>query len=198
MAHFFATAFSFPVALLSVLLVVVLCYWVLIVLGVADVDSLHFDLGFGLGGTKAVISASILIAISWFTCLGGAVLLEGWELSTALYILIGFLLLVVALLVGLIVTRILITPIRKLLPEDGGDSRLDFVGRTCVVRTTRVTQTFGQAEVAADDGSTAVVQVRQPGQDPLTAGDTAVIFDYDAVGEFFWVAPLTTHSLGDH
>jgi hypothetical protein len=47
------------------------------------------------------------------------------------------------------------------------------------------------------------VQVRQPGHDPLTSGTTALIFDYDVVGEFFWVASLElghgpTLTLGDH
>ncbi|HWO65844.1 MAG TPA: hypothetical protein VNO31_38015, partial [Umezawaea sp.] len=53
-----------------------------------------------------------------------------------------------------------------------------------------VTHDFGQAEVTATDGSSAVVQVRQAGQDVLVAGSTALIFDYDVDGEFFWVAPV--------
>jgi hypothetical protein len=31
--------------------------------------------------------------------------------------------------------------------------------------------------------------VRQAGQDVLAAGTTALIFDYDVDGEFFWVVP---------
>ncbi|MCY0955349.1 hypothetical protein OTB16_39185, partial [Streptomyces sp. H27-S2] len=49
---------------------------------------------------------------------------------------------------------------------------------------------FGQAEVAAGDGSTAVVQVRQLGSDPLMLGSTALLYAYDEAGEFFWVAPF--------
>ncbi len=65
-----------------------------------------------------------------------------------------------------------------------------------MIRTGRVTADFGQAEVAAEDGSTATVQVRTPTPDPgLTAGRTALIFDYDAEGEHFLVAPFDPSSL---
>lgn len=53
-----------------------------------------------------------------------------------------------------------------------------------------VSTTFGQAEVAAADGSTAVVQVRQHGHDDLRSGSTALLYAFDEDGEFFWVAPF--------
>jgi hypothetical protein len=53
-----------------------------------------------------------------------------------------------------------------------------------------VTHDFGQAEVHAPDGSSAIVQVRQAGDDDLTAGTVALLFAHDADGEFFWVVPL--------
>jgi hypothetical protein len=73
-------------------------------------------------------------------------------------------------------------------------SRRDFVGRMCVIRTSWVDEQFGQAEVRADDGSAANIQVRQmdrnrEAEKPLRVGSTALIFEYDADGEFFWVTP---------
>ncbi|HEX4818129.1 MAG TPA: hypothetical protein VFV66_35765 [Nonomuraea sp.] len=59
----------------------------------------------------------------------------------------------------------------------------------CVIRTGTATRDFGQAEVTAADGSSAVVHVRTTGQDRLARGDKALIFEYDADGEFFWVMP---------
>ncbi len=67
-------------------------------------------------------------------------------------------------------------------------SRRDFVGRMCVIRTTWVDRAFGQAEVRAADGSAANIQVRAD-ESGLRLGSTALIFDYDADGEFFWVMP---------
>ena len=48
---------------------------------------------------------------------------------------------------------------------------------------------FGQAEVRPADGSSALVQVRQSGDDTLGSGSTGLLYAYDEPGEFFWVAP---------
>lgn len=191
MREFFAVALAFPAALPGVLLVVVVGYWLLVALGAADADWVELD----VGGVPATIGLSLLVAFTWFACLTGAALVEP---STP----VGFAVLGGSLVVGLVLTRLVMTPLKRLFPADPPASRLDFVGRPCVIRTGRVTQTFGQAEVTAADGSSAVVQVRQPGQDPLVAGTTALIFDYDPDGEFFWVTPIwsgqsPTHTLGD-
>ena len=89
-------------------------------------------------------------------------------------------------------TKLLLIPVRNWTRPEKPASRNDFVGRTAIVKTTRVTENYGQAEVTADDGGTAVVQVRAAKSTELTAGQTALIFDYDAEGEFFWVVDITT------
>jgi hypothetical protein len=193
MGEFFAAALGFPVAVLSVLLAVVVVYWLLVAFGAADADWVELD----IGGVPATIGISLLVAFSWFACLSGVVLVEPASAPAGLAVLGG------SLAAGSVLARLAMAPLKRLFPADPPASRLDFVGRTCVIRTGRVTQAFGQAEVTAADGSSAVVQVRQPGQDPLTAGTTALIFDYDVDGEFFWVASLEldhgpTLTLGDH
>jgi hypothetical protein len=193
MGQFFAAALGFPVVVLSVLLVIVVAYWLLVALGVADADWVELD----IGGAPVTVGISLLIAFSWFASLAGTVLLTPSSTVASAGVLAG------ALAAGLVLTRLVMTPLKRLFPADPPASRLDFVGRPCVIRTGRVTQTFGQAEVTAADGSSALVQVRQAGQDALTAGSAALIFDYDEAGEFFWVASLDighspTLSQGDH
>ena len=53
-----------------------------------------------------------------------------------------------------------------------------------------MTEDFGQAEVTAADGSSAIVQIRLAGEGNLGLGSRVVIYDYDSAGEFFWVSPL--------
>jgi hypothetical protein len=92
------------------------------------------------------------------------------------------------------VTRLLVRAIIKLFPDERVPSRQDFIGLICVIRSGWVDDGFGQAEVAARDGSTALVPVRQArrtGEEPLTAGSTALLYTYDDTGEFFWVAPYS-------
>ncbi|MFF2079860.1 hypothetical protein ACFVXG_34510 [Kitasatospora sp. NPDC058162] len=137
----------------------------------------------GLGGVPATVAVSLLVALAWFVSLAGTVLTTGAPARGGVF--------AVALVASWAGTRVLVRPLRRLFPEDRPVTRGDFVGRVCVIRTGRVTADFGQAEVTAGDGSTATVQVRATEADPdLTAGRTALIYDYAADGEHFLVAPF--------
>jgi hypothetical protein len=122
---------------------------------------------------------SLLVAFAWFASLAGAELLP----VPLVAVLAG------ALVVAWLLARVAVVVLRRMLPQGNEPSRADFVGLTCVVRTRRVTRDFGQAEVHAPDGSSAVVQVRQAGDDNLTSGSVALLYDFDAAGEHFWVIP---------
>ncbi|MEV7602381.1 hypothetical protein AB0O91_33920 [Kitasatospora sp. NPDC089797] len=137
----------------------------------------------GLGGVPATVAVSLLVALAWFVSLAGTVLTSGAPARGGVF--------AVALVASWAGTGLLVRPLRRLFPEDRPVTRGDFVGRVCVVRTGRVTADFGQAEVTAGDGSTATVQVRTAAPEPdLTAGRTALIYDYDADREHFLVAPF--------
>ncbi|WP_316527179.1 OB-fold-containig protein [Kitasatospora brasiliensis] len=137
----------------------------------------------GLGGVPVTVAVSLLVALAWFVSLSGTVLTSGAPARGGVF--------VVALVASWAGTRVLVRPLSRLFPQDRPVTRGDFVGRVCVIRTGRVTAGFGQAEVTAEDGSTAIVQVRTAEPEPgLTAGRTALIFDYDAEGEHFLVAPF--------
>ena len=188
MTDFFHVVLGFPTALFTFLLVVVVGYWIVVLVGLLDNDALESDgfdgflAGLGLGGVPVTVAVSLLVAFAWFVSLAGAALVSGW--------LLLLLVLVVAVGAGWLLTRLALVPLRRLFPETGsGPSRNGFVGRPCVIRTGSVSATFGQAEVTAEDGSSAIVQVRQTGTDTFTAGSVAVIYEYDPDGEFFWVVP---------
>jgi hypothetical protein len=118
--------------------------------------------------------------LAWFGSLAGAELLTSLP---AWVVLIG------ALVVAWVIARVAAFGLARLFPAGERHSRSDFVGLTGVIRTGRVTRTFGQAEVHAPDGSSAIVQVRTPGDDELPAGTVALLFDVDPDGDFFWVVP---------
>jgi hypothetical protein len=173
MTEFVAAALAFPTVLFSLLVLVVLAYWL-----TAALIGMDFD------APVLPISISMFLVITWFAALVGTVLTPEGKLRYV--VLIG------ALLVGAFLTKIFLIPVRNWTKPEKPASRNDFVGRTAIVRTARVTGNYGQAEVTADDGGTAVVQVRAAESTELTAGQTALIFDYDAEGEFFWVVDITT------
>jgi hypothetical protein len=178
--EFIHAALTFPAVVLGALLVIVLAYWLLVVVGLLDAAATMVT----------AVALSLFAALAWFAGVAGAVLLHREDL-TGRGPAIGVL--AAAILVSVLVTRLLMRPLRYMIPEEKLPSRRDFVGRICVIRTSRVDLSYGQAEVRAEDGSAAVIQVRQQrnqsGEEILKAGDTALIFDYDADGQFFWVMP---------
>ncbi|MBB2909881.1 hypothetical protein FHS43_001127 [Streptosporangium becharense] len=208
MGRFVDAALAFPTVLFTFPLLVVIAYWLLVAVGAVGFDG---DLGgipdtgvpdtglggtadasgtagtggflggLGLGGVPVAVVVSSLTVVAWFAGLVGGVLFTGTPA------LVGVLL--VALLCAWACTRVIVALLRRTAPKERVPSRADFVGRMCVVRTTRVGKDFGQAEVTSPDGSSALVQVRQTGDDVFAAGSTALIFAYDAPGEFFWVMP---------
>jgi hypothetical protein len=190
MSDFVHAALSFPAVIFSFLLAVVVIYWLLVLIGTLDVEIGDLDLadGIGLGGVPATISVSVLTVVGWFVSLVGTVLLES---AGVLRVVLGIGVVVVALVAGLFAAGFVAKPLRRLYLTGGEASRGDFVGRECVIRTGSVTGDFGQAEVTATDGSSAIIQVRQTGEHALTHGNRALIFDYDTDGEFFWVAPAS-------
>ena len=196
MGDLVGAAFGFPAVLFTFALVVVVGYWALVIAGGLGVDALDSEGGtdaggalsaIGLGGVPASVTLSVLIAVAWFGSFVGSALLSENGLD-------GFLpdvgVFAAAIVVAWLATRLLTLPLRRLFPDEKLPSRSDFLGQVCVIRTGRVDRKFGQAEVTADDGSSALVQVRQTGEYDLGAGETALIYDYDADGEFFFVMPF--------
>lgn len=192
MSRFVDAALAFPAVLFTFALAVVAGYWLFVLLsgfgfdgeadGGADAVGLSGALGrIGLGGAPVAVVVSLLVAIAWFACLAGGVLFADVLGPPGV--------LAAALVCAWAGTRLVVVPLRRATRLRPAPSRADFVGRTCVIRTGRVSGSFGQAEVTAADGSSALVQVRQTGDDVFGAGSIALIFAYDAVGEFFWVMP---------
>ncbi|MFI6814130.1 hypothetical protein ACIBG7_17065 [Nonomuraea sp. NPDC050328] len=180
MSDFIDAALDFPAVVFTFLLLVVVAYWLIVLTGLAELDD---ELPWlGLGGVPAGVTLSLLIPIAWFLSLAGGLLVSHTLLRVAV--------LAVALTGAWYITRLLVIPLRKLFPDGKQPSRVDFVGQSCVIRTGEVTGAFGQAEVTATDGSTAIIQVRTTGSDVLGRGETALIFEYDANGEFFYVMPF--------
>ncbi|MFC4052433.1 hypothetical protein ACFOY4_22335 [Actinomadura syzygii] len=213
MVEFFDAALGFPTALFSFALLVVAGYWIVVLLGGLGIDALDTDAdtgagveveggGFlgaaGLGGVPATVTLSLVISLAWFVSLAGSVLM-GDTGGVAVHALLSVGVLLVALTGAWLCTRGLVRPLRRVFQGAAEPSRRDFVGEMCVIRTGRVGPDFGQAEVTSADGSSAIVQVRQPSADVpvagraggtgLTAGSTALIFDYDPVAECFLVMP---------
>ncbi|MFF3954100.1 hypothetical protein ACFYY1_12905 [Streptomyces sp. NPDC001890] len=195
MQEFLSAATAFPAVLFGAALAVVVLFWLLVLVGAADHHSFDGDLDTdlaGIGGVPVTVSVSVMVVVGWFTSLTGTVLVHRSGTTGLTRAALACAVFAGALLLGRFVLRVLVRCFRHRFPDEPPPSRQDFLGRVCTVRTGSVSSDFGQAEVTADDGSTAIVQVRllAPADGPvLTAGSAGLLYAYDDEGEFFWVSP---------
>ncbi|MGW1185721.1 hypothetical protein ACWD7Y_32910 [Streptomyces drozdowiczii] len=193
MREFLDAALSFPAVLFAAALVVVIAFWLLVLVGAADHHSFDTDLDTdfaGVGGVPVTVSVSLMVAVGWFTALTGSVLVHRSGATGAVRATLACAVLAGALLLAWGAVRLLVHHFRRYFPDQPPPSRQDFLGRVCTIRTGSVSTDFGQAEVTAADGSTAIVQVRQlePADAELTSGSSGLLYAYDEAGEFFWVS----------
>ncbi|MER5356803.1 hypothetical protein [Streptomyces sp. NPDC002785] len=195
MQEFLSAATAFPAVLFGAALVVVVFFWLLVLAGAADHHSFDGDLDTGMagiGGVPVTVSVSVMVAVGWFTSLTGTVLLHRSHVTGITRAGLACAVFAGALLIAWAVMRVLARLVRRRFPDEPPPSRQDFLGRVCTIRTGSVSSDFGQAEVAAADGSTAIVQVRLLGPTDdavLTSGRAGLLYAYDDEGEFFWVSP---------
>lgn len=211
MSNFYLAASSFPTAIYSTLLGVVLVYWLLALVGIVDFDTVHLELdvevegdlhadaeaddigdlagylvALGLNGVPFSVVVTLLVLFSWtFSCLAGM-----WALplvpTSLLRLLTGLGTLVVAFALALPLTAWLIRPLRGLFVTHTAISNAALVGQLCRVLTSSVDEKFGRAEVAMR-GSGVNIRVWAETPNRLSKGALARILEYDEAGERYLV-----------
>lgn len=199
MGNFMEAVTAYPTAVFTVLLLVVLGYWLLALLGLVDFDALGGDLeaevrgdfdgaelssiagyvvAMGLNGVPFSIVISLLVLVGWVLCsLAGQWLLPlvpTWPLQW----LVGTGVLLVSAAVSVLVTARLIRPLRGLFVTHNAQVNQSLVGRTCQVMSLKVTERQGHAQVA-QRGANLNIRVRADEPNSLTKGSTAHILEYD-------------------
>ncbi|MGH9209360.1 MAG: hypothetical protein ACRD2C_01615 [Acidimicrobiales bacterium] len=216
MDAFLDAALGFPAVLFTVLLGLVVLYWVTVLVGVVDVDldgadgvdlEVAADGGaggdgvggdgvlhsLGLAGVPLTVSLSVVVLGGWFVALLGTGLANAADVPVVAAILLGLVVLALALAAGVLVASVVTRPLARLFASTEAEGRQAFVGRTCIVRTTTVTDSFGQAEASDGSGATVLLQVRMSPTDQeadLRRGSSALIVDYDPAAEVFVVCPV--------
>jgi len=211
MTSFVDAASSYPTLIYTVLLGVVLFYWLLALVGVVDIDSsglgihtdLHTDLhtdasaddvgdlatylvALGLNGVPFSVVVTLMVVFAWtISCLAGMWLLPLVP-TTLLRVLAGSVVLVASFATALPTTARAIRPMRGLFVTHRALSKAALVGRQCVVLTNSVTGDFGRAEVNTR-GAGLNIRVWADTPNELTKGSRATIVEYDANGERYLI-----------
>ncbi len=139
-----------------------------------------------IGDIPVSITGTLLLIFAWLFSYGGMALLAGVVAGGAI-LTVGVGVAAFALALG--ATTLAVKPLKKVFQLAPVTLRRNLVKRICKLTTLRVDERFGQAEVD-DDGASLLIQVRCRRENDMTRGDRAIIYEYDATNEVFWIAPL--------
>lgn len=147
----------------------------------------------GLAQVPLTMSLSILVLFCWVLSFLGMRLLRGVAPATWLQarfgeVALGIAIGGVAALAAFYLTLLALRPLRPVFALHNAPLRRSFVGKVCVVTSSRVDAEFGQAEI--DDGGAGLrVDVRCPEANELTRGSKALVYEYDAKREVYNISP---------
>lgn len=191
----------------SVLLGAVLVYWLIVIVGLLDVDALNLDLETGTGD----VETNGLEAIAWlnsvlvffnldripFMLWLSFVALPFWAIALlANYYLHtgnsyqGFLLLIPIFISSLFISKILTGPFVKIYAafEKEHDSTATIIGKVCTIILPVTGTEMGQATVRTE-GSPLLLNVKTTTGSRLQKGQTALVIDYNTQNKFYLIEP---------
>ncbi len=197
MTDFLNNIFSFPTLFYTGLLILTILYWLSSSLGLAD-----FDLGdgiefespdvsdtsgwlnkFKLDDIPLTISISFVILLSWMICFIAVHYYQGQLSSDVIEVFVGIWIIILAPFISAPIVGTLLTPLkplfRKLRENAEGRMANSLIGHVAVIRTNKVTMTFGDAEID-DEGANLILKVRAAEPNNFKRGDSVVITEYMA------------------
>lgn len=142
----------------------------------------------GLGDVPRTFSWSLMVIFSWIFSLSGTLFIPGFQELATKGLWVALILAAASFGLAMMATAAAMKPIQRAMSAGAGTRSNELVGQTCTIRTQRVDQQFGQAEV--DDGA-MVIQVRS--KDPTLSfpfGSKAVIYQYVPERSVYLVTPL--------
>ncbi|OMH34039.1 DUF1449 domain-containing protein [Motiliproteus sp. MSK22-1] len=203
MDPFYQNISSFPTVFFTFILSVCLLYWLVAVLGFADIDILDFDLpdvegglpgsqgsGFsaadtlaglmlklGLNGVPVTIIVSFIALIGWLLSYFTVHFLFGIVPDGILRYLFGLLVVGGVLYAAAMITSVIIRPLRPLFKQAQQETHKYVLGQVAIVRTSRVDNSFGEATLD-DGGAGLILKVRSFGDTVFKKGDRVVLLEY--------------------
>jgi hypothetical protein len=199
---------------LTVLLGLVVGYWLLVILGAMDADS---DVGvdvegdgipdhmdgqvshgcfalisslFSVGQVPFMIVISVLTLSMWLGSLLANYYFNGTPDARSAWTALGIM--VPNFIVALILTRILLWPVAKLFSAmDKNDTGIHVIGAKARVVSIEVDETYGQVEIADQGGAPALLNVRTiAGAEQLPRNAIVKIIKASDDGSFYFVEPV--------
>ncbi|EIJ41822.1 hypothetical protein BegalDRAFT_0914 [Beggiatoa alba B18LD] len=196
--NFLNIILTFPNVIFTILLGIILLYWILVILGALDIEFFDIDdldnffesIHTGFAHAPFTIIFSLFTLCAWILSALGTQLLLTTIYNEFWQFLFGVLLLVLSIWLSAYITVYLIVPLQKWLPQtEGAKIRggQDLLGKVCKITTGQVSANAGQAEYN-DGGAGLVLTVRtHKATVHLKKGDNALIVEYDAKHNIYYV-----------
>jgi hypothetical protein len=195
MEIFLQTVLSFPTVLFSFLLSLAFIYWIVVALGMVEVDLLDIEVDsvlegsghadglagllikFKLNGLPVTVVLTLLFFFSWFiSYFTELFVLSQLPLGWLRYPL-GVLVAGVALFLAAPISAFICSPLRPLFRKLEATTSTSVLGQTAVVRSGRVTLEHGEA-VLENGGAGVILRVRADEKHAFKRGDRVVLLEY--------------------
>ncbi len=157
----------------------------------------HGALGFlsgilHIGTIPATLILTLLVMKAWVLGMVYHLYLlphmPAWVAKPVIGILFAIVLGIVIFTISIFLTSLTARPFKLLFRHNSVRGYHHLVGKTCVVISSRVTETSGQAECKHDDGFLAL---KVWSRDPMMKGAEAVIVSYDADRDSYQIKSIT-------
>lgn len=195
MELFLNIALSFPTLIFSVMLLVVVLYWLLAMTGLVDLDIFHVHIGhgveggglefagvtgllmrFGLDGVPLTLILSVVTLLAWLiSYFAGFFLLHHLPWDLLRYVL-GSVVILLSVFLALPFTGLVLRPFRSLFEKAKPVDSVSLLSEVAVVRSPIVSLTQGTAELN-DGGAGLILQVRAEAG-LFKRGDRVVLVEY--------------------
>ena len=199
----------YPTIVFTGLVMFVTLYWMVSLLGMADMDTVDIGdasgegsnltssgfvsgllLKFGLYGVPLIVILSLISLIGWLLSYFYTSFLHQNFDSGILYYLFGTGALIFVLVISMWLTGIIISPIRNKIAKIPRSNAASNIGKIAVVRTLSVTDKHGEVELN-DGGAGLILKIRSDINDgSLKQGDRVMLVEYLEAANTYRVAPV--------
>jgi hypothetical protein len=184
--NFFDVIFSFPTLIFTILLSIIIFYWLFVIIGALDLDIFDADVDIdidgifntmGFAGAPLPIIISFLILFSWILSAIGSYLFISYLAESWLF-MANIILLLASLYAGTYIAAIAMLPLRPLFRVHEVHAMHNLIGKECIVKTLQVSEDFGQASYD-DGGAGLIISVYADIPNNLTKDSIAIIIEYN-------------------
>ena len=192
----------------TVLMIFVIVYWLIVILGIVDIDSIDFDLDMELdadadidadvdvGGLSSVLAffnighMPLMVFVTFFTLpLWAITLLVNDFLGNGSF-LIGLAVLFGTAFISLFIAKFLTIPIAKFYRrvKENTEAVVTIVGKICTAKLPITSELTAQAEIKVN-GTSVLINARTRSGFEVAKGATALVIDFDESNKLYYVEP---------